>query len=58
MMRPEFGLPRRYIDTDRAIRLASLAREAERQSMLDGVAVPAVIDYLSPCHFMKQVSTA
>ena len=57
MMRAELGFPGRDVDADRAVRLASLAGEAQRQRILDRVAVPAVGDYLAARHFMEKVRT-
>src|SRR3546814_9851871 len=55
MVRPEFRLPRRDVDSGRAIFPAALAAEAQRQRVLDLFAVPAVADDLAAHHFVEQM---
>src|SRR5579872_7002089 len=58
MMCSKLGLPGRNVDSDRAIGLASLACEAKRERVLDGIAVPAFGDYLAPSHLVQKMRSA
>src|SRR5215831_12416529 len=57
-MGQEFGLVSGHVDVHRAIAFASLAGEAEVESLLDVLVAPALCDHIAVQHFPQMVRTA
>src|SRR5689334_8192308 len=58
VVRQKLGLICGHIDLHGAIMLAPLAREAEVESLTNGLTPPAVFDNITANHFIQQASAA